>query len=51
VIAFCGNVNCYTLDNTIGEFILTHPDLKIKKEFNIYSINEGNCGNWDVATT
>lgn len=51
VLALKGNVNCYTLDNTIGEFILTHKDIKIKEQFNIYSINEGNASIWNVATT
>lgn len=45
------NVNCYTLDNTIGEFILTHKNIKIKDQFNIYSINEGNASIWNVPTT
>lgn len=36
-------VNGYTLDNAIGEFILTHPDIKIPNRGKIYSINEGNA--------
>ena len=35
-------VNGFTLDPSIGEFCLSHPDLKIPDDGNIYSINEGN---------
>jgi fructose-1,6-bisphosphatase I len=35
-------VNGFTLDPSIGEFCLSHPDMKIPKTGNIYSINEGN---------
>lgn len=35
-------VNGFTLDPSIGEFCLSHPDIKIPKTGHIYSINEGN---------
>ncbi|KAI0928905.1 Fructose-1,6-bisphosphatase [Taiwanofungus camphoratus] len=35
-------VNGYTLDASLGEFILTHPDIKIPPRGKIYSFNEGN---------
>ncbi|MFC2175788.1 class 1 fructose-bisphosphatase [Bacteroidota bacterium] len=35
-------VNGFTLDPSIGAFYLSHPDMKIPKDGNIYSINEGN---------
>jgi fructose-1,6-bisphosphatase I len=35
-------VNGFTLDPSIGEFCLSHPDLKIPDSGVIYSINEGN---------
>jgi fructose-1,6-bisphosphatase I len=35
-------VNGFTLDPSIGEFCLSHPDIKIPEEGTIYSINEGN---------
>ncbi|MCB0395067.1 MAG: class 1 fructose-bisphosphatase [Flavobacteriales bacterium] len=35
-------VNGFTLDPSIGEFCLSHPDLTIPKDGKIYSINEGN---------
>jgi fructose-1,6-bisphosphatase I len=34
-------VNGFTLDPSIGEFCLSHPDMKIPEEGTIYSINEG----------
>jgi fructose-1,6-bisphosphatase I len=34
-------VNGFTLDPSIGEFCLSHPDLKMPKDGVIYSINEG----------
>ncbi|XP_040998815.1 fructose-1,6-bisphosphatase, cytosolic [Juglans microcarpa x Juglans regia] len=44
-------VNGFTLDPSLGEFILTHPDIKIPKKGKIYSVNEGNAKNWDGPTT
>lgn len=35
-------VNGFTLDPSIGEFCLSHPNLKIPKTGSIYSLNEGN---------
>lgn len=35
-------VNGFTLDPSIGEFCLSHPDIKIPQSGFIYSINEGN---------
>lgn len=35
-------VNGFTLDPSIGEFCLSHPDVKTPHFGNIYSINEGN---------
>jgi fructose-1,6-bisphosphatase I len=34
-------VNGFTLDPSIGEFCLSHPDMMVPKDGNIYSINEG----------
>src|ERR1700733_3233125 len=34
-------VNGFTLDPSIGEFCLSHPEMKIPKDGVIYSINEG----------
>ncbi|MFM9028348.1 MAG: class 1 fructose-bisphosphatase [Bacteroidota bacterium] len=35
-------VNGFTLDPSIGEFCLSHPDMKCPTGGNLYSINEGN---------
>lgn len=35
-------VNGFTLDPSIGEFLLSHPNIKYPPKCNIYSINEGN---------
>lgn len=34
-------VNAFTLDPTIGEFCLSHPEIKIPASGSIYSINQG----------
>ena len=39
-------VNGFTMDGTIGEFVLTHPNMKIGKK-KIYSVNEGNHQYWE----
>jgi fructose-1,6-bisphosphatase I len=35
-------VNGFTLDPSLGEFCLSHPDIKTPEEGYIYSVNEGN---------
>ncbi len=35
-------VNGFTLDPSIGEFCLSHPDMKTPTDGKIYSVNEGN---------
>jgi fructose-1,6-bisphosphatase I len=35
-------VNGFTLDPSIGEFCLSHPDMRIPQSGNIYSVNQGN---------
>lgn len=42
-----GDVNGFTLDNSFGEFILTHPNMRIPKTRAIYSVNEGNSLYWE----
>lgn len=42
-----GGVNGFTLDNNFGEFILTHPNMRIPKKRAIYSVNEGNSLYWE----
>ncbi|MDR2354000.1 MAG: class 1 fructose-bisphosphatase [Deltaproteobacteria bacterium] len=43
-------VNGFTLDPSIGEFLLSHPNIKTPPKGKIYSINEGNYSYWDEPT-
>jgi fructose-1,6-bisphosphatase I len=36
----------FTLDPSLGEFFLSHPNIKIPKQGSTYSINEGNTEIW-----
>lgn len=45
-----GKVNGFTLENSLGEFILTHPDMKLPPKTAIYSVNEGNSMYWQDWT-
>ncbi|ORY83305.1 fructose-1,6-bisphosphatase class 1/Sedoheputulose-1,7-bisphosphatase [Protomyces lactucae-debilis] len=47
IITTGNGLNGFTLDNALGEFILTHPQMKIPKSRSIYSVNEGNSMYWD----
>eukprot|EP00331_Platyophrya_macrostoma_P006614 CAMPEP_0176420360 /NCGR_PEP_ID=MMETSP0127-20121128/8564_1 /TAXON_ID=938130 /ORGANISM="Platyophrya macrostoma, Strain WH" /LENGTH=338 /DNA_ID=CAMNT_0017800949 /DNA_START=54 /DNA_END=1070 /DNA_ORIENTATION=- len=46
VITTGQGVNGFTLDATIGEFLLTHPNMTCPKARSIYSVNEGNERLW-----
>jgi len=41
-------VYLFTLDEAIGEFVLSKPDLKIPDQSKIYSFNEANIDMWDA---
>ena len=43
-------VHGFTLDPSVGEFLLSHPDIRIPKVGQCYSVNEGNYGRWDEPT-
>jgi fructose-1,6-bisphosphatase I len=43
-------VHGFTLDPSVGEFLLSHPDLKIPPEGKIYSVNESYWHYWDEPT-
>lgn len=47
VIATRLGVNGFTLEPSIGEFCLSHRDMKIPEEGKIYSINQGNTCKFD----
>ncbi len=40
-------VHGFTLDPSYGEFVLSHPDIKIPQKGKIYSVNESNFDYWD----
>ena len=42
-------VHGFTLDPTLGEFFLSHPDLVIPEQGSTYSTNEGNWVIWDES--
>jgi fructose-1,6-bisphosphatase I len=44
-------VNGFTLDPSIGEFCLSHPNIKTPAEGKMYSINEGNAGEFPAGVT
>lgn len=43
-------VHGFTLDPSVGEFLLSHPDIRIPHKGKTYSINEGNYNSWDEGT-
>lgn len=43
-------VHGFTYDPSVGEFLLSHRDIKIPKRGKIYSVNEGNTARWDDWT-
>jgi len=43
-------VHGFTLDPSVGEFLLSHEDMKIPETCKMFSINEGNYHYWDEGT-
>ncbi len=43
-------VNGFTLDPSVGEFLLSHPNIRIPDQGKIYSVNEGYYHYWDKPT-
>ncbi len=43
-------VHGFTLDPSVGEFLLSHPNIKIPEQGHIYSVNEGYWSYWDEPT-
>jgi len=41
-------VHGFTLDPSVGEFFLSHPDIKMPERGKTYSVNEGNETVWDA---
>ena len=44
-------VHGFTLDPSVGEFLLSHPEIKMPSRGKIYSINEANSRYWHPGTT
>ena len=40
-------VHGFTLDPSVGEFLLSHPNIRIPEQGRIYSVNESNTIYWD----
>ncbi|MCG8607331.1 class 1 fructose-bisphosphatase [bacterium] len=40
----------FTLDPSVGEFLLSHDNIKIPRRGKIYSVNEGNSERWEEGT-
>lgn len=51
VLSLGSGTHGFTLDPAVGEFILSHPSMRVKERGNIYSINEGYTALWDPAVT
>lgn len=43
-------VHGFTLDPSVGEFLLCHPDIRIPEEGRTYSVNESYWSYWDEPT-
>jgi fructose-1,6-bisphosphatase I len=43
-------VHGFTYDPSVGEFLMSHEDIRIPPRGSIYSTNEGNSGLWDEGT-
>jgi fructose-1,6-bisphosphatase I len=43
------SVNGFTYDASVGEFILSHPDIKSPRDGKVYSCNDGNLDSYDEA--
>ncbi len=46
VLTTGNGVNGFTLDPSVGLFLLSHPDMKVPEKGKIYSINEANSKKW-----
>lgn len=50
VLSTGDGVHGFTLDPGVGEFLLSHPYMKIPEQGRIYSVNEGYSRYWDGPT-
>lgn len=42
-------VHGFTYEPSIGEFLLSHPNIRTPERGHIYSVNEGNYGKWPIG--
>jgi len=49
VITLGDGVDCFTLDEAKGEFVLTHADMKIAQDANEFAINMSHQRFWELA--
>jgi len=47
VLAVDNQVNGFTLDPVVGEFFLSHPDIRLEEKAFTYSVNEAYSYTWD----
>ncbi len=50
VYTACEGLHAFTLDPTLGEFLLSHEDIRIPARGRTYSVNEGNFHRWHPYT-
>jgi len=43
-------VHGFTYDPSVGEFLMSHENIRMPKRGSIYSVNEGNFSLWDAGT-
>ena len=46
VLATAEGVNGFTLDPSVGEFFLSHPNIRLAPSAKMYSVNEGYTASW-----
>jgi fructose-1,6-bisphosphatase I len=49
VLAIGDDVNGFTLDPSLGEYLMSHPDIRVPARGKVLSVNTGNRGSWDPA--
>jgi fructose-1,6-bisphosphatase I len=49
VLSTGNGVQGFTLDPSVGEFFLSHPDLRLEPTCSLYSVNEGYSASWPPA--
>ena len=47
MLAVDGQVNGFTLDPVVGEFFLSHPEIRLEPKAATYSVNEAYAYSWD----